>query len=379
MKIIIAPDSFKGSLNAAKAAEAMEKACRSVFECETVLMPVADGGEGTLEAIVEAAGGKYVDIEVTGPLWNRVKARYGLIDGGETAVIEMAQASGITLAQPGDPIKATTRGTGEIIMDALKNGAKRVLAGIGGSATNDGGMGMLTAMGAVFRDKDGNVLIGCGGDLEKVASVDAAGLPDISATVICDVTNPLLGENGATYIYGPQKGAVCEIRDRLEKGMNNYAEVMRNAGFGECDFPGAGAAGGMGYAFRAVFGAELKPGIDAVLDTVGFEEKLVGASLVLTGEGRLDSQSVRYGKVPSGVARRCKKYGVPVIAIAGSLGDGAEEYYGEGNVSMDTIVSGPMTLEFAMKNTQELIEKATKRVLHMIKCGMSIARTEWNK
>ena len=375
MKIIIAPDSFKGSMTASKAAEAMARACHKVFECETVLMPVADGGEGTLEAIVGAAGGEYVDVEVTGPLWNRVKARYGLINGGKTAIVEMAQASGITLAQPGDPVNATTRGTGELIIHALANGASQIIAGIGGSATNDGGMGMLTAMGAVFCDRNGAALRGCGGDLEKVASADFSALPKADITVICDVTNPLLGENGATYIYGPQKGAVGEIGCRLENGMKNYAEVMKNAGFRDSDFPGAGAAGGMGYAFAAALGAELKPGIDAVLDTVGFEKELDGAALVLTGEGRLDSQSVRYGKVPAGVARRCKKYGVPVIAIAGSLGDGAEEYYEEGMVSMETIVNGPMTLDHAMANSEQLLEKAALRVLNTVKCGMYMAKT----
>lgn len=376
MKIVIAPDSFKGSMTAARAAEVMARACHKVFECETAIMPVADGGEGTLEAIVGAAGGEYIEAEVTGPLGNRIKAYYGLIDGGDTAVIEMAQASGITLAQPGDPVKATTRGTGELIMHALKNGAKRIIAGIGGSATNDGGMGMLAAMGAVFRDANGEILKGCGGDLEKVMSADTSKLPKADITVICDVTNPLLGENGATYIYGPQKGAVGEIGRRLECGMKNYAEIMKKAGFRDSDFPGAGAAGGMGYAFAAALGAELKPGIDAVLEAVGFERELEGAALVLTGEGKLDSQSVRYGKVPAGVARRCRKYGVPVIAIAGSLGDGAEEYYNEGVASMETIANGPMTLEYAMANSEELLEKAALRVLNTIKCGMHIAKME---
>lgn len=374
MKIIIAPDSFKGSLSASCAADIMARACRRVFEdCETVRMPVADGGEGTLEAIVGAAGGEYVRCRVTGPLWQQVEADYGLIDGGKTAVIEMAQASGITLAQPGDPIGATSYGTGELIRRALDGGAERLLVGIGGSATNDGGMGMLSALGAVFRDERGSVLRGCGADLEKVAGVDAAALPKADITVICDVTNPLLGANGATYIYGPQKGAVGETRELLEAGMANYAHVMRTAGFVDCSFAGAGAAGGVGYALAGVMGARLRPGIDAVLDTVGFDRALDGADIVLTGEGRLDSQSVKYGKVPTGVARRCCAAGIPVIAIVGSLGEGAEEYLNEGITSMEALANGPLTLEYAMEHAGELLEAAVVRALSSMKCGLRIA------
>lgn len=380
MKIVIAPDSFKGSLSASCSAEIMARACRRVFEgCETVCMPVADGGEGTLEAIVSAAGGEYVRCHVAGPLWRQVEAAYGLIDGGRTAVIEMAQASGVTLAQPGDPINATSYGTGELIRRALDAGAERLLVGIGGSATNDGGMGMLSALGAVFRDDCGNVLRGCGGDLEKVAGVDASALPKADITVICDVTNPLLGANGATYIYGPQKGAVGEIKERLEAGMANYARVMRAAGFADCGFSGAGAAGGVGYALAGVMGARLKPGIDAVLDTVDFNRALDGADIVLTGEGRLDSLSVKYGKAPTGVARRCRAVGIPVIAIAGSLGEGAEEYLNEGATSLEALASGPLTLEYAMEHAGELLEAAVVRALSSVKCGVRIAERRGEK
>lgn len=380
MKIIIAPDSFKGSLSAACTAQIMARACRRVFEgCETVCMPVADGGEGTLEAIVGAAGGEYVRCRVTGPLRQQVEAAYGLIDGGKAAVIEMAQASGIMLAQPGDPISATSYGTGEIMRRALNDGAERLLVGIGGSATNDGGMGMLSALGAVFRDGCGNVLRGCGGELEKIAEVDAAALPKADITVICDVTNPLLGENGATFIYGPQKGAVGGIKTRLESGMTNYARVMRDAGFADCSFAGAGAAGGVGYALAGVLGAELKPGIDTVLDAMDFDRVLEGADIVLTGEGRLDIQSVRYGKVPVGVARRCRRAGIPVIAIAGSLGDGAEEYLKEGVTSIETLANGPLTLNYALEHAEELLEAAAVRALSSIKCGMRIAERRCDK
>lgn len=380
MKIIIAPDSFKGSLSASRAAEMMSRACTRVFGgCETVCMPVADGGEGTLEAIVGAAGGEYVRCQVTGPLWQRVDTAYGLIDGGKTAVIEMAQASGITLAQPGDPIKATSYGTGELISRAIQGGAERLLVGIGGSATNDGGMGMLSALGAVFRDGDGNVLKGCGGDLEKAAGVDASALPKADITVICDVTNPLLGDNGATYVYGPQKGAAGEIKERLEAGMTNYARVMRDAGFAECDFSGAGAAGGVGYALAGIMGARLMPGIDAVLDAVGFDRALCGADLVLTGEGRLDSQSIKYGKVPAGIARRCRATGIPAIAIAGSLGEGAEDYFDEGVTSVESLANAPLTLDYAMEHAGELLEAAAVRALNSVKCGLRIAERRGRK
>ena len=374
MKIILAPDSFKGSLTAKQAAQIMERAAKEVFDCDTRCIPVADGGEGTLEAIVDAAGGSYVEKVVTGPLGQPVAARYGLIDGGRTAVVELAEASGITLANPKNPLRATTRGTGELIRAAAEAGAQRIIVGIGGSATNDGGMGLLTAMGMRFLDSDGTQMEGCGEELEKVASIDATDLMSVEMTVICDVTNPLLGPNGATAVYGPQKGADADMLERLEKGMAHYAEMMCKAGFADSVFSGAGAAGGVGYALAGVMGATLKSGIDAVLDAVHFEKAMRDADLVITGEGRLDEQTVRYGKVPAGIVRQCKSCGVPVLAVAGSLGDGAEAFLNMGQTAMEAITERPMELREAVERAEELLYRATVRTLTAIRLGMNMKR-----
>lgn len=370
MKILLAPDSFKGSLTSPQAARILAGAAEAVLGCETLCLPVADGGEGTLEAIVEATGGEYVDLTATGPLGNPVPARYGLLDGGKTAVIEMARASGITLAKPLDPVRATSRGTGEMIADAMKRGVRRFTIAIGGSATNDGGMGMLAALGAVFRDAGGALLPGSGGDLEKVASADLSALPKTDIAVICDVTNPLLGPSGATYVYGPQKGADEKTLARLERGMENYASVLGNRG----DFPGAGAAGGMGYALSAAFGATMKRGIDAVLDAVKFDSLLDGVDLVVTGEGRLDGQSVRYGKVPAGIARRCLARGIPVIAVAGGFGEGAEAFFGMGMTSLEPLADGPRTLESSIENAETLLAGAARRLFSTLRIGMALKK-----
>lgn len=370
MKILLAPDSFKGSLTSAQAAHIMARAAHAAVDCETILLPVADGGEGTLEAIVEAAGGRYVDMKATGPLGTSVAARYGLIDDGETAVIEMARASGIAYAVPLDPIRATSRGTGELILDAAAHGAVRFIIAIGGSATNDGGMGMLAALGARFYDADGALLAGSGRDLSLLHTADLSLLPKLAITVICDVTNPLLGPSGATYVYGPQKGADGPTLARLERGMEHYASVLKKSG----DFPGAGAAGGMGYALAAILGARMKSGIDAVLDAVKFDSFLAGTDLVLTGEGRLDGQSVRYGKVPAGIAKRCRTHSIPVIALVGGLGEGAEAYLDLGLTSLEPITDGPRTLESALENAEELLYRATRRLFATVKVGMALRK-----
>ncbi len=370
MKILLAPDSFKGSLTSREAARILADVAEAVLGCETVCLPVADGGEGTLEAIVEAAHGAYVDLTATGPLGNPVEARYGLVDGGETAVIEMSRASGITLARPLDPLRASSRGTGEMIADAHRRGAHRFSIAIGGSATNDGGMGMLAALGARFLDADGALLAGSGADLGRVASADLSALPALEMTIICDVTNPLLGPSGATYVYGPQKGADAEKLALLERGMENYAAVLGNRG----DFPGAGAAGGMGYALALALGGKVKRGIDAVLDAVRFDSLLEGVDLVVTGEGRLDGQSVRYGKVPAGIAGRCLARGIPVIAVAGGLGEDAELFLDMGLTSLEPITDGPRTLEYAIENAEALLAGAARRLFSTLKIGRTLAR-----
>ena len=332
MKMLFASDSFKGSLTAVEICDLLQEAAADIFpDAETVSLPIADGGEGTVDALLCAMGGKRMTTRVTGPLFAPVDAQWGLLGDGQTAVLEMAQASGLPYvpAAQRDPRKTTSFGTGELMAQAIRCGAKSLLIGIGGSATNDGGLGMLSALGAVFTDWQGKPVSPTGGALADVCHADFSGLmpelADCRITVLCDVTNPLLGATGATYTYGPQKGATPEICAELEAGMKHYAQVVENTiGRGIADFPGAGAAGGLGAALGGVLKATLKSGIDAVLETVRFDEQLAQADLVVTGEGRIDGQSVQFGKVPIGVARRCAKANVPVLCICGGIGAGAE-------------------------------------------------------
>ena len=380
MKLLFASDSFKGSLTAAEICDILEKSAKRHFPgAETISVPVADGGEGTVDALLRAMGGKRIEKRVTGPLFEEETAVWGLLPDGKTAVMEMAQASGLPYvpAEKRDPRNTTSQGTGEMIADALKKGVRNILIGIGGSATNDGGMGMLAALGAKFTDAEGNSVRPVGGEMKNVAKADFSSLlPELKETeitVICDVTNPLLGENGATFIYGPQKGAVPEIRDELEAGMAHYAEAVGLAvGRDIASFPGAGAAGGLGAALGGVLGAKLKSGIEAVLDTVNFEEKLEGVSLAVTGEGRIDGQSIRFGKVPVGVAKRCAARGIPTVAIVGGIGDGAEGLFDLCESTIQTTVPGPMTLEEAVENAPALYESAADRLFRAVKIGMRI-------
>ena len=377
MKFIFAPDSFKGSLSAAVCCDLLERAAEKVFPgVETVSVPVADGGEGTVDALLRAAGGQRKSVHVTGPLFQEVTAEWGLLPDG-TAVLEMAQASGLPYvpAAQRDPRKTTSLGTGEMIAHALRQGARKLLLGIGGSATNDGGLGMLAALGAVFTDGDGNPVPPVGGELIRVEKADFSGLlPELAETeitVICDVTNPLLGPEGATFVYGPQKGASPAIRDELEAGMAHYAAAVSQAvGRDISRFPGAGAAGGLGAALGGVLCAKLKSGVNAVLDAVNFDEKLEGASLAVTGEGRIDAQSLRYGKVPVGVARRCAVKGVPVAVLAGGMADGAEELFDLCECTLLTTAPGPISLEEAMEKASVLYASAAERLFRAVRIGM---------
>jgi len=381
MKFLFAPDSFKGSLSAAEAAEMLDKACKKIFHAaKTILVPVADGGEGTVDSFVTAAKGMYGEYEVTGPLKEMTTAKYGIINNGKTAVIEMAQASGLPLipAYKRDPLNSTSKGTGELIAHVLDKGINDLIVGIGGSATNDGGMGMLSALGVKFYDKDNNILFGCGKDLIKVTHIDLSGMNEkikkASITVICDVTNLLLGENGATYIYGPQKGADESALLHLEEGMKNYAKVFyQEHGVDISSFNGAGAAGGMGGVLKGVLEASLKPGIEAVLDAVSFEDLLKDVDLVITGEGFIDSQSVKFGKVPAGVAKRCKRYGIPVAIIAGGMGEGAEEIYDIADTTIMTTINASMPIDKAIENAKPLFMGAAERLFRGIKIGMEIS------
>lgn len=380
MKFLFAPDSFKGSLTALEITKLLTQAAKKVFpNVEICALPVADGGEGTVESLVEAMHGTYCSMVVTGPMGTPVKAQYGLIDGRATAVIEMAQAAGLPLIpiHGRNPMLASSIGVGEMILKAIAGGAKKLLVGIGGSATNDGGMGMLCALGARFFDVEGKQLSGNGENLAKVASVDLSQIDkriyETEMVVICDVTNPLLGENGATYIYGPQKGATPAMCQALEQGMGNYAKLLSAAlGCDVASFAGAGAAGGLGAALGGVLKAQLKPGITAVMEAARFDELVQDCDLVITGEGRIDGQSVRFGKVPVGIAKRCAALSIPVIAITGGMGDGAEGFYALGKTSIQTTVNAVMPLEKALRNARQLLLDAAERMFRMIQIGQEL-------
>lgn len=379
MKFVFAPDSFKGTLSSLQVIEILEKAARLHFnDLQVIKVPIADGGEGTVEALITALGGVYRYAEVTGPLKGMtVKARYGITEN-RTAIIEMAQASGLPLLDESrrNPLLTTTYGTGELIRAALDEGIREFIIGIGGSATNDGGMGMAQALGIAFLDGEGRN-VGFGGRyLSEIRQIAMDGLDprirESRITVICDVNNPLTGPRGATYVYGPQKGATGEMLEILENGMKNYARVIKNQlGIDPDMIPGSGAAGGLGAALTGFLGAVLKPGIEAILDFIDFDSLLDDVDLVVTGEGRIDEQSV-YGKAPVGVARHCMGKNVPVVAIAGIMGTNAKAVYDYGINSIMTTVNRAMPLEEALSNAEELLYDAADRMFRFIKTGMDM-------
>ncbi len=376
MKIIIAPDSFKESLSALEVASAIESGFKEVFsEADYLKLPIADGGEGTVDALVAATGGHLVEAEVTAPLGNRISARYGVCGDSRIAVIEMAAASGLMLVPPEqrNPLLTTSYGTGELIRHALDSGYKHFIIGIGGSATNDAGVGMLQALGVQFLDGVGKELGVGGAVLEMLERIDISGLDpriaDSCIEVACDVTNPLTGDNGASAVFGPQKGATAEMVERLDKCLARFATVVRrDLGQDIADCPGAGAAGGMGGALLAFLGAKLKPGVTIVLDAIGFEEQVKDADLVITGEGRIDGQTV-YGKAPAGVAKLASCHGVPVIAFAGSLGDGAEDVRQCGISALFSVVQGPCSLTQALAAAPKNIRITACQVAAVIALG----------
>ena len=378
MKLMFASDSFKGSLSSERTAELLERATAEVFPgAETDRALIADGGEGTTDALVKELGGERVYTEAEGPLSEPVTAYYGILPGG-ASVIESAQASGLPLvrAEERDPLKTSSCGTGQLICDALDRGIRKITIALGGSATNDGGMGALRALGARFTDLSGYELYGRGEELERVRSIDISGMhPAVSETeftIMCDVTNPLLGERGAARVFAPQKGADASAVERLENGMRIYAEAAaRTLSHDYSKTPGAGAAGGLGFAFMAFLGARPVRGIDAVLDLVGFDERLEDTDLVITGEGCLDSQSSQ-GKVLYGIGERCKKHGVPAAAIVGGVLNGYESIYRHGIISAVTTVNGIMSIDEAMERSEELYFDAALRLFRLVKCGMDI-------
>lgn len=369
MKIVIAPDSFKESLSALKVARAIEAGFREIYpDADYVLIPMADGGEGTVESMVEASCGEYRFCDVSGPLGHRVSARWGVLGDGRTAVIEMAEASGLHLVAPAErnPLNTSSYGTGELIAAALDAGVQRIILGIGGSATNDGGAGMMQALGAGLYDADGNALARCGGALEALARIDLSGchprLGEVSLTVACDVNNPLCGERGASAVFGPQKGATPEMVKRLDAMLNRWGEVIANTtGRDVREVPGAGAAGGMGAALVGLLDASLQPGVEIVVEALGLERQVRDAALVITGEGRLDSQSAS-GKTPIGVAAVAKKHHRPVIALAGGLKEDHRVVYARGVDAAFAIVPGVVTLEQALANAGDNLALTARNV-----------------
>jgi glycerate kinase len=356
MKIVIAPDSFKESLSADAVAAAIAKGWRQVYaDAEIVTKPMADGGEGTVDALLAATGGERRESPVRGPLGEPVNAHWGWLDGN-TAVIEMASASGLHLLTPAqrDARITSSFGTGELIRAALDAGATRIILGLGGSATNDGGSGLLRAVGVRFLDAEGRDLEEGGAALARLDRLDVAGLDarlaQVSVEVAADVDNPLCGPRGASAVFGPQKGANPQQVEELDAALRRFGEVAAQAlGEDHAEFPGVGAAGGLGFAARAFLAARFRPGVEVVAELSGLAEAMQGADLVITGEGRLDAQSL-HGKTPMGVAKVAKAAGVPVVAIAGSLGDGYQKLYEVGIDAAFSLVPGPMALEQAMSD-----------------------------
>jgi len=377
MRVVIAPDSFKGSNPSLKVAEKIGEGVLRVFpDAEIKHVPIGDGGEGTVDAVVHEVNGTMRTVEVTGPLGERVKASYGLSE--TVAVIEMASASGLPLV-PGEkknPLKTTTFGTGELIRDAVEQGCRKILIGIGGSATNDGGVGMAQALGISFTDAEGNEVGFGGGELSRIASIDDSGrLPGLDAVeieIMCDVSNPLCGDSGASAIYGPQKGATPEMVKTLDDNLRHLSDVVKEkTGSDSSEVPGSGAAGGLGFGLMVFAGGTLRSGIEAVLDAIDFAGQVKDADLVITGEGKMDGQSV-FGKAPVGVAKVAKQFDIPVLAIVGDIGDGIEAVYDNGIDSVMSNVNRAMPLKEAMENSRELLTDAAERAMRMIRMGISM-------
>ena len=373
MRVVVAPDSYKGSVSAVGVAAALERGVLRVFpQAEVRKIPIADGGEGTVEALVTATGGKIRQERVRGPLGEAVEAYWGILGDGETAVIEMAAASGLPLVpqERRDPRITTTYGTGELIRAALDAGLRRIIIGIGGSATNDGGTGMAQALGAKFLAADGTELPPGGGALAKLKTMDLSGLDSRLAateiTVACDVDNPLCGSRGASAVFGPQKGATPAMVAELDSALAHFAECARAATERDvADLAGAGAAGGLGAGLLFFTPAKLRPGVEIVLEAVKFADVVKEAAFVITGEGRTDFQTA-YGKAPVGVAKVAKQFGVPVFCISGGLGDGADDVLAQGIDATMSICSRPLSLEECMRDGATLIEEAAARLCRIL-------------
>ncbi len=374
MKIVIAPDSFKESMTAKEACEAIEKGMKIALpNAEFIKVPMADGGEGTTQSLVDATEGKMYFVETTGPLGEKVKSKFGILGNGEIAVLEMASTSGLELVprEKRNPMITTTYGTGELIKKAMDMGAKTILIGIGGSATNDGGAGMIQALGGKLLDENGKQISFGGGELSKIKKIDLSELDsrikNIKFIAACDVQNPLTGETGAANVFGRQKGATEEMIKILDNNLKHYAELIRQDVKVDVEnIPGAGAAGGLGAGLMAFLNAELRKGIDIVVEYSKLEEKIKGADFVITGEGSIDAQT-RFGKTPYGVVSVAKKYGVPNITLAGNVSKDIEILYDYGFDAIFSIMQGVDNLDNALKNGKVNLEKTAENIARLIR------------
>ncbi|MDE1915797.1 MAG: glycerate kinase [Sphingomonadales bacterium] len=380
MRVVIAPDSFKESLSALDAARAIEAGMREVFPDWTyATMPVADGGEGTVDALVAATAGRLVTQTVSDPLGRPVTAFFGVTGDGKTAIIEIAAAAGLMLLTPDerDPLRTSSFGVGQLIRAALDTGARHLIIGLGGSATNDGGAGMAQALGARLLDRHGQALAPGGGALTSLARLDLSAMdPRIATCIIdvaCDVDNPLVGPQGASAIFGPQKGASPQMVGLLDEGLRHYAEMIEQTlGIAMADRAGAGAAGGLGGALMALCGARLRSGIVVVTEVVGLDAAIAAADLVITGEGRIDGQTL-HGKTPIGVARIARRHGKPVIALAGMIGEGAEQLAPHAIDAMFSVVQGPCSLDQALADAAGNLRATARNMAATLRVGLGLA------
>ncbi|HIF51754.1 MAG TPA: glycerate kinase [Thiotrichaceae bacterium] len=378
MKIILAPDSFKENLTSLQVAAALEKGIKRVLpKALCVKVPMADGGEGTVQSLVDATGGKFVRKNVTGPAGKKVSARYGMLADGVTAVIEMAEASGLpqVSGKEKNPLKTTTYGTGELMLDAAKRGAKSIIIGIGGSATNDGGVGMAQALGVRFLNKQGKEIteLGAGGMINIIAGIDMKGLNSLikrtKIIVACDVNNPLCGKTGASVVFGPQKGATPAMVKTLDSNLKHLASIIKkDLKKDVLKVKGAGAAGGLGAGLVAFTKAKMKSGVDIVIEATDLHKHLKGADLVITGEGRVDFQTA-FGKTPSGVAKAARKHRISTVAIGGGITDDANGVFAHGIEGLESACARDMSLEEAIANSKAHLTNAAERVIRLVLIG----------
>ena len=381
MKIVVAPGSFKGSLTAFQVSDAIEKGFRRIFPASKIVkIPMADGGDGTLECLVKGTNGKRINKTVTGPIGKNVKAQYGVLGNKKTVIIESASASGLKLLNPEEynPMLTTTYGTGELIKSALDKVYRKLIIGVGGSATNDAGAGIAQALGVKLLDSSGKNIPFGGQGLKKLDKIDISGIDERIAeseiVVASDVSNPLTGVNGAANVYGRQKGAASEMIKKLDSYLEHFARIVKNdLGKNIEKIPGAGSGGGMGAGLMVFLNAELRTGAEVVAEKLKLSKHMKDADLVVTGEGRVDAQTT-YGKTPIGVMRTAKKFGIPVLVIAGQIGNGAEKLYKQGIDAMLSTAQGPISLEGSISNAENLIVSASESAARMLRTGLRMRK-----